>query len=127
MAKTDAISKLEAVRRALNELGDDAKPQEIADHLKNKFQLDITLAHVSNYKSKIQRAGKKNRGRPRKIVAATATAQEMQGRSNDSQRTRPAGERGSGSISIEDIKAVKELADRLGMDKLQDLARVLDK
>src|SRR5262245_12119649 len=103
MAKAKTMSKFEAVRRALDELGKDAMPQAIVDHLKSKYQIKISTSHVSNYKSKILKGGKKKRGRPRKESAAAATnGQEGHGRSTNGRRGRPKSTASHGSISIQD-------------------------
>ncbi len=72
---------------------------------------------ISTYKSSIIRLGvpKKKMGRPKGTKnGKTAVAYS------------PAPATGA-SISIDDIKAVKELAEKLGADKLRQLAEVLAK
>src|SRR4051812_22756774 len=49
-AEAGAVTKMEAVRRSLGELGPDAKPAEVQAHVKSRFGLDMTPAHVSTYK-----------------------------------------------------------------------------
>ena len=49
------ISKMEAVRRALAQLGDDAKPQQIHSFLKSNFRIDMEPNLISNYKSTLSR------------------------------------------------------------------------
>ncbi len=93
---------MEGVRRTLDQLGNDAKPQEIRTHLKREFGIDMETNMISNYKSMIKSGGNKS-GLIR----------------------RPRGSSGAGGFSIEDIQAVKEIADRIGADKVRQLASVL--
>jgi hypothetical protein len=102
-------SKMDAVRRILSESGKDTMPVEIQSQLHRKFRIKMDTATISTYKGTILRQGapKKKMGRPMGRPAGVST---------------PAA---SGSISIEDIQAVKALADRLGPDKLRQLPEVL--
>jgi hypothetical protein len=110
---TDGISKMEAVRRAIAALGKDAKPNDILGHLKSEFGLEISYDMASTYKSAVLKKMKGRRGRkPGKKPEAVAA---------------PANGQSPASISLEDITAVKALADRLGAEKVWQLARVLAK
>lgn len=117
------MTKMDGVRQSLQALGKDAKPIAIQEHLKKTFKIDMTPNTISNYKSVLQKAGKK-RGRPRKEVAATK-GDEAHGRPTNGRRGRPKSTSSHGNISIEDIQAVKHLAGRIGADKLVQLAEVL--
>jgi hypothetical protein len=106
----EKVSKMEAVRQSLNELGADAKPLQIKDHLKSRFGISMEPNMISNYKSMIKSGGSKS-----SLIRRP--------------RGRPAGS-GSGSgtrsgFSIEEIQAVKEVADRIGVEKVLKLAAVL--
>ena len=103
------MSKMEAVRRALDEMGNDAKPLQMKDYIKTQMGVEMSADHISNYKSKLLKEGgtkKKPGPKPKTAPAAART-------------TTP------GGISVEDVRAVKELADRIGSDKLRQLAEVL--
>lgn len=103
-----SLSKMEAVRRILASSGKDTMPLEIQGLLKKQFNIKMDPTVISNYKSSILRQGsKKKMGRPKGQTAVHST------RANGA------------SISIEDILAVKELAEKLGADKLRQLAEVL--
>ena len=95
-------------------LGKDAVPQAIQDAVKAKHGVELPMKIVSNYKSLVLKkkgAGKKM-GRPPKSAAAPTTASVS---SNGK----------SGGISLDDIKAVKALAEKIGASKLRELADVL--
>jgi hypothetical protein len=107
-----ALSKLEAVRRTMAELGNDAKPLAIQAHLKKTFGIDMDPKLISNYKNLVKKtAGGKPKGRkPKAAEAAQAPALRA---------------RTAGGISLDDIRAVKELSDRLGADKVRELVDLL--
>jgi hypothetical protein len=102
-----AISKMEGVRRALAELGKEAAPKEIHEFLKSKFGITMDPAMISNYKSSLKSAGKtamsRKPGRPASTVSTT------------------------GGITLDDVRAVKEVVDKIGADKVRQLAEVLGK
>ena len=66
------ISKMEAVRRALAELGKDAMPIPIKEYLQSRFGIEMNTEHISNYKSSLLKASgaKKKPGPKPKRVAA---------------------------------------------------------
>jgi hypothetical protein len=100
-----SISKMEAVRRALAEMGKDAKPLQMKDYIKSHLGVEMSADHISTYKSSLLRAGlgKKKPGPKPKMASAAA----------------------QGGFSVEDVRAVKELANRIGADKVRQLAEVL--
>jgi hypothetical protein len=111
-------NKMEAMRQALGDLGNDAKPLDLQKHLKSKYGVDMDTTLISTYKSTIKKAGQSavirrpQRRAKAAAPAAPAPAQQLARAAN-------------GGISMEDIKAVKELADRLGTDRVKELAEVL--
>jgi hypothetical protein len=100
------ITKAEMVRRALGTLGFDAKPADLKEHIKKEFGTDMDPQHISNYKSilKAKRRRGPKTGRPKSTSVAAV-----------------------GGFSLQDIQAVKEVADRIGADKVRQLAGVLSK
>jgi hypothetical protein len=104
-------NKLEAVRRALDELGEDATPKDIQRHVQERYGMAMTPEHVSTYKSSLLRKRKGRRGRKPKGEGAPAPA--------------PSAARGEAAISLRDLRALKELADRLGGAKLRELAELV--
>jgi hypothetical protein len=112
----DGISKMEAVRQALAKHGKDTKPGDLLNHLKSDFGITMSYDMASTYKSAALKKKKGKRGRkpgpkPATAVAAVPTANGQS----------------AGGISLEDITAVKALADRLGAEKVWQLAKVLAK
>jgi hypothetical protein len=112
-------NKTEAVRRALDELGWDAKPAVIVEHVKTYYGVDISPKVVSVYKGKLAKAGhrRRKRGRRPKPEAAAAPAAVV-----------PAAPRAGGreaAIDIGDLRALKELSHRIGLGRLRDLVELL--
>ena len=104
-------SKMDAVRDALANLGNDATPIDIQAYVKKTFNLALDTSLISNYKGYLTKgAGKKSKSKGKKPGKAKA-----------------AGVQHVGGISMADIAAVKALTDRMGADKVADLARVLGK
>ena len=104
------LSKMECVRRVIKKMGIDVKPLEIQDRLKKKYQLDMSTSVISTYKNNVKKELKSKGGHPKK----------QKGRS-----TSPAG--AISEITLQDIQAVKTLVDRIGAQKLRELAGVFAK
>src|SRR5262249_29398519 len=108
------LSKMEAVRRALNDLGPKAMPADIISHVKQKYDIVLSSTMASSYKNSISRKGAGESGLVRRgRGAAPAAAAAV-----------PAP---SPRISLDDLRAVKQLSDRIGVDKVLQLAQVLAK
>lgn len=106
------MSKMEAVRQAIASLGRDVKTAELLSFLKSNYNVVMSPEMAYNYKSNVLKKKGRKRGRkPGRKPAAAA----------------PANGRRGGGITLEDIQAVKKLADRIGAEKVQQLAAVLAK
>jgi hypothetical protein len=81
-------------------------PLKIRDYVKEKFRIDMDPQNISNYKSALKGANKNARGRPPKAQPAAAA---------------------TGEFSLEELQAVKKVADRIGAEKVRQLAEVLSK
>jgi hypothetical protein len=102
-AKAAAISNMEAVRRALAALGPKARPPEIGAYVQQHFGKVIPPNHISSYKSTLTRKGR-NPGRPRGDGRHDGAAD---------------------GLSLRDIRAIKELANRIGVSRFRELVEVL--
>jgi len=107
-------SKMDAVRQALREMGKSAKPLQILDFVKSKHGVVMSAGMVSNYKSLLL-AKKKGKKKSAKAVANASPTPIHHAPASHS------------AISLEDIRAVKALADRIGAEKVKELAAVLAK
>ena len=122
---TGGISKMDAVRKTLAELGHDARPVTIQEHVKKKFGVEMTLAHVSTYKTSITRAkGNKSAESARKPATQLVATKAMPQTMATSTPAKPSGKSqgpAPGSVSLEDIEAVKALVGRLDAGSLKSL------
>lgn len=117
--KGGRINKMDCVRQALAELGDNAQPKDIQDFLLRKFDLDMNSKMVSTYKGTILKNPARKSGiirRPAARVSSPAPAPP---------KASPKVGGTNGGISVEDIRALKELPGRIGADNVRELAEVL--
>lgn len=105
------------MRRALAELGRDAKPRRIQGWVKDTFGIDMGTDHISTAKGQILKARGKRKAAAKRPPAVTqpSAAREV--------RRAPAAQ--GNSISLDDIEAVKGLVRRVGTDSLKKLIDVL--
>jgi hypothetical protein len=97
------VNKMDAVRRALAELGNHAMPLEIRSFL-GRQGLKIGTGLISNYKSTILRKNAAQGSVSRRPAPSAAASTEL---------------------STEDIRLLKELVERLGPEQLHELADIL--
>ena len=120
MAKTntaEGMSKMDAVRRALKELGKDAKPLQLQPYIKETLGIDMSVDHVSTYKSLILRRAKK--GKKKAAVAANASAN---GSNAPAAKSVPAAKPRASSIS-EQVAMLKAASAALGKEEAK---RIID-
>lgn len=113
---TEEMSKMDAVRAALDQLGKKAMPVRIQGYIKEHFNVEMSTAHVSNYKTSILRKKKS----AKKNVDKTATIKTL-----EPPKARPATTGKSAGITLSDIRVVKALVERVGEENLKALVDVL--
>jgi hypothetical protein len=107
------ITKMEGVRRALAELGPDAKPVAIRDYLQNRFGMEISRDVVSVYKRDLKAEGQE-KAREKSETGGESVAQPQQ--------SEPApASKGQAGIPLPDILTIKDLVERLGAGPLHTL------
>jgi hypothetical protein len=121
----DGLTKKGAVRLALKELGNDAKPLQIQGHIQKRYSVDMDLNHISTCKGEILResgqAKAAGKSAPLKALAAPKSAGKPgQGREAAS----PRGNATQG-ISLRDIETIKDLVERVGAPSLKRLIDVM--
>jgi len=111
--KKETISKLDAMRQAVAKLGKDAPLADLLKTIKQDFGITLDRGLAYNYKSLVsskpatgKRKGRKPGPKPKAVATAAATTD-------------------GASITLADIQAVKALADRIGAEKVSQLAKVL--
>jgi hypothetical protein len=108
---SDGVSKLDAMRQAVAKLGKDAPLADLLKTIKQDFGITLDRSLAYNYKSLVSSkpaTGKRKGRKPGRKPAAVAA---------DGRKT--------AGITIDDIQAVKALADRIGAGKVSQLAKVL--
>lgn len=100
------IKKIDMVHQAMKE-GGKRKPTEIRDWIKEKYDETITTNYVSALKSTLQKHGAK---KARRIAAE----EDSSARRN-----------GSDSLTVDEIRIVKEFMERIGADKFRELVDLL--
>jgi hypothetical protein len=111
----DGISKMEAMRQTLAKLSKDAPLADVLKALKQDFGITMSTGMAYTYRSAANKKKKGTKPGPKPAVpVAAAAVPSTNGHAN-------------GSISLEDITAVKALADKLGAEKVWQLAKVLAK
>ena len=106
--QANGLTKKEAVERALAELGRDAQPLAIQQHIKERYGLDMERSHISNYKTNLLKQRRTTARKPGGRVVAPPHA-------------------AANGFSLDEIRAVKEIVDRIGAEKVRQLAEALAK
>jgi hypothetical protein len=104
MAKKKVLTKREAVRRAIADLGPDAMPLQLQGHIRSKYGIEMSPDHISVEKRRTQLEAAKGK------TAAAA---------------KPAPQENGEAIGLADIEAVKDLVERVGADSLKKLIDVM--
>jgi hypothetical protein len=122
-AAPGGMSKREAVRQALAELGEGATPTQLRGHILGTFGIEMSTDHISTEKGILRR---------KKVAAAKpAVAQPSAARQAGPGKAAPkpqcvAAPPGDGrAIGLEDIETAKGLVERVGADCLMKLIDVL--
>lgn len=95
-------NKMAAVRQAVDRLGLEAKPAAILADIKRRHGIKMSPQMVSNYKSHISR----------KMAGQSTLARSRASRQGS-------------NLSMDDIKAVKTLVARLGVDRVRQLTKLV--
>ena len=112
------VNKMDVVREIIAKHGKETKPLEIVGFAKSEHGVDLGVSTASNYKSAVLKelgAGGKPKGKrgpkPGWKTASPNGAKTIS--------------RASGSISLDDLAAVKKLVEQMGAEKVEQLAKVL--
>ncbi len=117
----NGMTKKDAVRKALEAMGQDAKPAALKPFIKDHFGIEMTPEHITTAKGEILRgkAGKDKMAAAKKPVAPkqpAARPQEPQAAGASQARN---------GITLQDLQTVKDLVGRVGPDTLRSLIDLL--
>jgi len=99
------LTQREMVKRALKELGYDAKTQAIHEHIRDRFKRTLTNNIISSYKSNLRREAGVAKGRGGRPPGRAASAHNA-------------------ALDVRDVLAIKELVGRLGANRVRELIDV---
>ena len=121
------VSKMDAVRQAIRQLGRSAKPRQIQGAIKEQFGVAMTLDHISNYKSTIlKQVGGQAKKAAKGPAAPKPAAHQPAAPAAARQPAKAAGSgTGGDHLSVDDVRTVKALLSRLRPDSLKGLIDVL--
>lgn len=127
----DTISKMDAVRECLKELGADAKPRDAVPWIKSKFGVDVPPGIFSSYKRSINLAAAESEGTS--SGSATASASSKGGRAASGASTSSASTKAAATFGTapptenpaEAVRAVRQLVDRWGAEFIKELVDLL--
>jgi hypothetical protein len=112
-ANSATVSKLEAVRRGVAMLGRDVTTAQLGEFLKSKYRIEMSVKMLATYRgTALKQLGVKKSGSKRGKKAAGAAKP-------------PAWNGWGGEITVYDIHAVKLLVDKIGAEKVRQLAIAL--
>ena len=114
----EPITKFEAVRRAMEELGKDAPRARIQELAKEQFGLELTPKHVSDYRAKLVRRASKLKAK--KSAERKAAREATQPTERPAVLAGPSTGNGKATVLMEDVLAVRELVARVGPEPPAD-------
>jgi len=150
MAKTvNGITKIEGVRRAVQELGQEATTEAIQGFLKDRFGIEMSKQHLYVAKGQVLREaiGKTTPSKPAATKDETTSQPTQEAGSSKARRSRKRaksrsgkaskpqaskatirfqvqsanGSSDKGSVALEDVRTIKGLVDRFGAKKVRSL------
>ena len=121
------MSKKDAVRRALSDLGNEAKPMQIQGHIKQRYHIDMGLDHISTCKGEILREAGQAKPTAGKPASAKPSSKQPSAPklASGTGKAATAQDGGSPGISLKDIETVKDLVERVGATSLKKLIDVM--
>jgi hypothetical protein len=108
----EPISKMEAVRQALAQLGSKATPSQIREQVRNQYGMELGLNLVSAYKTSLAKRARRAAAKKKTGAKAPAAPKAKPAAANTS--TPP-------GITLNDITTVQQLAKRIGVKRLHEL------
>jgi hypothetical protein len=124
----EKVTKKEAVRRALAELGDDALVPKLHEHILERFGYDMTPGHISTTRGSLfKEAGKGRRKKRKKPGPKPGSKRKAKAEAAAPQPEKaPAAPAATGGL-VDYVITVQDLIEQLGADQLRKLIDVLDR
>jgi hypothetical protein len=110
----DKVSKKEAVRRALKALGKGATPSALRPWIKQQFGIEMSADHISTAKGEILRK-RYGKGKKKK------TADKAKAPAHRPEKSAAPPSSVPGTVSLDDVRLVKDLVARVGPEQLRGL------
>ena len=108
-AQEKLTNKAEAIRRALAKLGNKAMPAEIQSFIKSNFGVRMTTPLISVYKSKLNKTKGKPGRKPKAVLTPAGVAPKL----------------AEGGVTFKDLRAVKDITNRLGPARMRELVGLM--
>jgi hypothetical protein len=108
-AQEKLTNKAEAIRRALAKLGKKAMPAEIQSFIKSNFGVEMTTPLISVYKSKLNKTKGKPGRKPKAVQATAETAPKSS----------------EGGVTFKDLRALKDITNRIGPARMKELVGLM--
>jgi hypothetical protein len=120
-------SKTEAVQWALDD--GVSSPTQIAEHVKAKYGMDITAAHVSTIKGNLKRGkGKGGKGKPGRKPGRKPKAAAPAVALSPKPAPKPAPPPAAAGLTSQDLASLAEIAERAGgIDELQEFLTAIQR
>jgi hypothetical protein len=128
------VTRMEAIRRAVAELGPAATGDKIQAFAKERFGLDLTRKYITDSRSKMRTRKKRKKSKPAAPAAPPPAAAKKTKPSPPARPAparpapaRPAAQPGNGKtvVLLEDLVALRSLVERVGSARLRALLDVL--
>jgi hypothetical protein len=120
------VSKMDAIRRAVRELGPAATGDKIQAFAKERFGLDLSRKYITDSRSKIRTRAKRKKSKPaapRPAAAREATVRTQVLPAPARPAAKP--DKGQGTVLIADLVSLQSLVQRVGSARLRALLDVL--
>jgi hypothetical protein len=118
------LNKMDAVRRALQDLGNDAKPVPLQGHIRQKYGIDMTTDHISTYKGIILKGSAKAKKSAPKPAASPAKA-SANGSRQDPGSAAPAAPKAAPTSLSQQVATLKAVAAAIGKDEAKKIIDLL--
>lgn len=119
------MTKKEAVEKGLANLGNSATPTQLQKHIRERFNIEMDLNHISTAKAKILRAAGEHKPAAAAAPAKLPATHKPTLRKEEPSKAAVLQGHATPGISLKDIETVKDLVERVGAASLKKLIDVM--